>query len=1188
MPAKSSEAKSQQTLSSFFKPATQPPKRPAPEEVLILDSDDDDADVCSTAKTSSRTPAVASKKVKTEHDTRDSQLSPIASTSKLPASTAPSSVASKVNTQSKAPSASAKRIREFAYVEGQQRAPQAVQSDADKARHEAFVKRLSLGPNLLQKRNSYLQKEHHLAATGQGEDAYPVDRRGAEEAALSAVQDDDVEEEDGGDASSPDASSTGKGKGKAKEAAPSRFAKFAARGKAGSTNASGDTVNYTPLEKQVLALRKANPGVLLVIEVGYKFRFFDEDARVASRILNIACFPQQHMLTASIPTHRLDVHVKRLLNAGYKVGIVRQQETAALKKASANRSAPFTRALTALYTSATYVDELDSEPLAVPGSTATLMCVVEEVMGQSADAKVKVGLVSVAPSTGAVVYDEFEDGFMRAELETRLLHLQPSELLIQQDLSSKSSAIIKYLAGHAAAGVPDFETRIEELAKRPSRSQAATIVSNFYATKRGVKASKQVARDQPSEIVLSSSDEDAEEGEGKNSCRCLNGDGTDPLDLHKQVLVALASLIKHLQPFGLDRVFRHRSAFVPFASRAAMTLNGNTVANLELLHNNTDFKENGSLVSILDHCKTAMGKRQLRRWVTKPLLQKELVEARLQAISEVHRNSASLTLSRIRDLLRHLPDLERGLSRIHFGRATPSELYRVLEAFQRVGGVFEDVDSPDEAEDESGPTNGPLRQAAGGSLRSSLLLDVVKKLPKVRPVADSLLAQIDVKRARDNNKEHLQIDISKYPELEAAKEGLSEAQGGMQDELMAARKILRKPALQFTKVALEEYLLEVKISEAKNIVPADWIKINSTKAAYRYRSPALQKRLEILEQWQERVEAAANAAFLSFLQEVSSHYEAFRAAISALATADCVFSLARVALANNWVRPDIADEAGVVDIVDGRHPIIEEISPQPFVPNTVRFGGKHRKQMVLTGLNMGGKSSLSRSVALIALLAQIGSFVPAAECRISLFDSIFTRMGASDDVARGRSTFMVELTETSEILRLATARSLIILDELGRGTSTNDGQAIAAAVLEHLVTKQSTCIFVTHYPALALVAKKYPVSVSVNHMACLETPRDDGHADVTFLYRLADGLASASHGLNVARLAELPDRVIEVARVKGEELRRATEERTRQRQISRLADILRRTARLADSTSGETEPEEKERLLDLCEAALVR
>lgn len=205
---------------------------------------------------------------------------------------------------------------------------------------------------------------------------------------------------------------------------------------------------------------------------------------------------------------------------------------------------------------------------------------------------------------------------------------------------------------------------------------------------------------------------------------------------------------------------------------------------------------------------------------------------------------------------------------------------------------------------------------------------------------------------------------------------------------------------------------------------------------------------------------------------------------------------------------------------------------------------------------------------------------------------------------------MVELTETSEIPRLATPRSLLILDELGRGTSTNDGQAIAAAVLEYIVrSKRSTCIFVTHYPSLALVAQRFPESVSVNHMACIETPREDGHADVTFLYRLADGLASASHGLNVARLADLPQSVLDTAKAKGLELMKETEERTAKRKAGRLAEILWRVAKLAragevmgfdndgpaasqgSATNGTSQGSvgtRKNRLLELCEAALVK
>ncbi|BGP22690.1 DNA mismatch repair protein MSH3 [Rhodotorula toruloides] len=1201
MPPKQGEEDSQQSISSFFSRAAVPQKR---ESVLVLDSSDEDEEVREQAGGGGKA-AQGVKKVKMEHDRHDSQLQPIASTSKI-LTTAISPPRHDPNPPS------SQRLHQFAYSQPHPSTtkPLSRPSLADQARHDAFVKKLSLGPNLLKRRTSYLQKEHYLAA--RGDDA---EDEGSPRGALGSPGE-DFEEEAESNSSPTSAPARGRGKGKARltegDEAPSRFAKFAAKGsKAGEKGSSeGKKVKYTPLEQQVLALRKAHPGVLLVIEVGYKFRFFDEDAQVASRILNIACFPSQHMLTASIPTHRLDVHVKRLLNAGYKVGVVRQQETAALKKASDNRSAPFTRALSGLYTSATYVDELGVDPLATTGSTATIMCVVEDKLGKAPDAQVRIGMVAVVPSTGQVVYDEFEDSLMRSELETRMLHLQPSELLLPKELSSKTESMVQHLVGQHDAGTIDFRSRIDRIAKGPSASQATSQISDYFASvKKQEKGSNgRAVRKEPSEIVLSSDGED-EASDEADSRAALNGSAAI-LDLPKLVLIALASLIAHLKPFNLESVFSHTSSFTPFGSRASMNLNGNTVANLELLRNNTDFKEHGSLIACVDKCKTAMGKRLLRKWLTKPLLSKELVEERLDAISNIHRLSASLTLSKLRDLLKHLPDLERGLSRIHFGRATPNELLRVLEAFRRIGDVFVEVDSPDEAGAEDGD-DGPIRTGVGGTLRSTLLKSIVKELPKVKHTADELLAEIDAKRARDNDKEELFADEDKYPDLKNCKAGLARTTDDMQDELKSARKLLGKPALPFTKVAQEEYLFEVKIAEAKTIVPADWIRINSTKQVYRYRSPKLHKMVtETLEQWKEKVAAAAKVAFHAFLQGVSSHYELFRKVIASVATADCLFGLALVALSNNWVRPIIVDEPGYIDFVDGRHPVIEDVSPEPFVPNSIKFGGGERRQMVLTGLNMGGKSSLSRMIALIALLAQMGSFVPAESCTTSLFDGIYTRMGANDDVARGRSTFMVELTETSEILRLATPRSLLILDELGRGTSTNDGQAIAAAVLEYIVrSKRSTCVFVTHYPSLALVAQRFPESVSANHMACIETPREDGHADVTFLYRLADGLASASHGLNVARLADLPQSVLDTAKARGLELMKATEERTAKRKAGRLAEILGRVAKLAkpgegmaiddggmgvmqgsatDGTSQDSVGTRRNRLLELCEAALVK
>ncbi|GAA6006379.1 mismatch repair protein MSH3 [Rhodotorula paludigena] len=1176
----------QQTLSSFFRPAPAPKKRTQDDNGVLVLSDSDDDDEAAKSVGRDGTAAGGFKRLKTEHDSLDSQLQPIASTSKLPASTA---TLPRTSTGSAPTAVASARLCAFTFTQPDHVSQHGARelTAADQARRDAFVKRLSLGPNLLKKRgrSSYLQKDHYLAARDEDDD------EGS--SALGACAD-DLDEEASSEGSSTPAPSKGKGKAHDDSGSESPFARFAAKGSAvGNRNgkdASGK-VKYTPLEQQVLALRKANPGVLLVIEVGYKFRFFQEDAEAASKVLNIACFPSQHMLTASIPTHRLDIHVRRLLNAGYKVGVVRQQETAALKKASDNRSAPFTRALSALYTSATYVDEIGVDPLTTSGATATLMAIVEDKPSKFADAKVKIGLVAVVPSTGQVVYDEFEDGLMRAELETRMLHLQPSELLLQTDLSGKTEAMVKLLASQHNAGADDFSSRIDRIGKRPSVSQATSTITEFYAATSQKKQGKGKARETDedlSDIVLSSDDED-------EAGLTAGVHPSGALDLPKLVLVALASLITHLEPFGLSSVFSHISSFAPFASRAAMTLNGNTVTNLELLRNNTDFKEAGSLIACIDKCRTAMGKRRLRSWITKPLLSKDLVTERLDAISAIHSSSASLTLSKLRDLLRTLPDLERGLSRIHFGRASPHELLRVLEAFGRIGKVFVEVDSPDEDGEEGEDGGGPVRSAAGGRLKSTLLRSIVRDLPRVRETAEKLLGDIVVKRARDNDKEELFADEDKYPELKACKEGLAKTANELQDELKAARKLLRKPALQFTKVAQEEYLFEVKIAEAKTIVPADWVRINATKQVHRYRSPSLQKKLDRLEQWREKVAAAANAAFHAFLQEVASHYELFRQTIVAIATADCLFSLALVALSNNWTRPTIVDEPGRIDIAGGRHPIIETVSPNPFVPNDLSFGGGQRKQMILTGLNMGGKSSLSRSVALIALLAQMGSFVPADSCTTSLFDGIYTRMGAADDVARGRSTFMVELSEASEILRLATARSLIILDELGRGTSTHDGQAIASAVLEHLIcTTRATTLFVTHYPALALLARRYPESVSVNHMACLESqPKEGELPDVTFLYKLADGLASASHGLNVARLAELPQEVVDVARRKGDELRRETEGRLAKRKEARLAEVLRRVDALPKArsrTEGEDasmNDEDGRETLDMCGTALL-
>lgn len=339
-----------------------------------------------------------------------------------------------------------------------------------------------LGRNLLtEQRTSYLQPEHYLAANG--EEVIETPRVADEGGGSDDLDEDDQpdsndDDDDDGPSTSNSAKSNGKFKGKVADSdspAPgsSRLAQFALKPAAKPLKplaVSATGAKYTPLEQQVLALQAKHPGVLLMFEVGYKFKFFGDDAKFASRVLGIACFKSKSMVTASVPTHRLTIHTKRLLNAGAKVGVVRQVETAALKKIGANKSAPFTRELTHLYTNATYVDELSVDPLEHGGVTATLLCVVEEVSGHGkaklkakeegevqvgeggqgagVSGKVQVGLVAVMPSTGEVIYDSFEDSYTRAELETRLLHLQPSELLLQHGMTRQTESMLSYVVDH--------------------------------------------------------------------------------------------------------------------------------------------------------------------------------------------------------------------------------------------------------------------------------------------------------------------------------------------------------------------------------------------------------------------------------------------------------------------------------------------------------------------------------------------------------------------------------------------------------------------------------------------------------------------------------------------------------------------------------------------------------------------
>lgn len=868
---------------------------------------------------------------------------------------------------------------------------------------------------------------------------------------------------------------------------------------------------YTPLELQVKQLKEENPGTLLLFEVGYKYRFFGEDARAASKALGIACWLDRNFLTGSIPVHRKLVHTKKLLSLGHRVGVVGQTETAALKKVGDNKSGPFARQVTELYTAATFVDEMEDIDAISGGSLgAALLSLSEQLMGgMGADERVKFGLISVSPTTGEVIYDEFTDTAMRPELETRLAHIRPFELLLPGSKLSKHSE--RMLAHYATKG----SVRIERVDDELDYTAAFEFLRKFY--------------EDDEEIVAASS-----------STFKKHQPFADIIGFPKGIVIALAHAVRHLLSYGLSGAFKRTSFFANFLTRSHMLLNANTLENLEIFQNQTDETQKGSLIWILDRTLTRFGSRQLRSWVSRPLVNERILQERFDAVDEILQ-SPSADIIKLRTLLKGLPDLAKGLCRIQYGKSNPKEVATVLTALSRIANTFE-----------------PRAKPSDAGFKSELLNDIVFTMPHIREAVKGFLEDMDLKKAREGEITELWASPEKYPEVEDIRFSIHSVDINMNDHLKEVRKVLRRPGLNWASVSGVDFLIEVPNAD-KAKVPANWNRVQGTKKVTRFHTPEARKAISEREQYKETLVAVATKAFQKFQAEISSHYNVLRDVVNKLGIADALISLALVATRPGYVRPQII-AGSQLNIVQGRHPMVEDISSSPFVPNNIRLGGDGQRAIVITGPNMGGKSSLVKMTALLVIMAQIGCYVPAESAEVSIHDAVLTRMGASDEIMRGKSTFMVELSETAEIVRSATEKSLVILDELGRGTATYDGVAIASSVLEHAVL-QMKCktLFTTHYPQIGVeLSQQFPALVANAHMAYMEEELIDGRHEIHFLYKLKQGVAVKSFGVECGRLAGLPEVVLSLAAQKSKEHEEAEHS-------NRLARILKELARSVKS-----------------------
>jgi len=528
-----------------------------------------------------------------------------------------------------------------------------------------------------------------------------------------------------------------------------------------------------------------------------------------------------------------------------------------------------------------------------------------------------------------------------------------------------------------------------------------------------------------------------------------------------------------------------------------MMLDAATRRNLELTETIRGRTVRGSLLGVLDRTTTAMGGRTLRRWVSQPLLDKKRLERRLDAVQALYDDAT--TRAHAVEHLREVSDLERLANRIATGHAGPRELVSLQTTLERVPDLL------------------ALLEGRAGLER------VVETLDPLEPVVALVAAAIaDDPPATLNTSGVIRRGFS--PELDEVIEASQHARDWIANLEPVERE---RTGIKNLKVGYNKvfgYYLEVTKANAER-VPEDYIRKQTLVNAERYITPELKDYEVLILNAEEEISALESRLFKEVCGEIAAHHEGLLTTARALAWLDVFASLAEVAAREGFVRPALTDE-DVLDIRQGRHPVVERLlTEHRFVPNDTQFSETERIH-VITGPNMSGKSTVLRQVALIALLAQIGSFVPAEAATIGLVDRIFTRIGAQDEIHAGQSTFMVEMLEAANILHHATRRSLVILDEIGRGTSTYDGLAIARAVVEYLHNHprlSPKTLFATHYHELTEMANILPGVANYNVSVA-----EQGES-IVFLYQVAPGGADRSYGIHVARLAGMPPSVVERA-----------------------------------------------------------
>ncbi|KAH9623043.1 hypothetical protein KSS87_003545 [Heliosperma pusillum] len=895
-------------------------------------------------------------------------------------------------------------------------------------------------------------------------------------------------------------------------------------------------------QRQWWEFKSKHMDKVMFFKMGKFYELFEMDAHFGVKELDLQ-YMKGEQPHCGFPEKNFSVNVEKLARKGYRVLVVEQTETPdqleIRNKKEGSKDKVVKREVCAIVSKGTLTEGELSKNV-----DASYIISVAEKGPVSTDNKQELvyGVCVVDVATSRVIVGQMKDDVECSALCCLLSELRPVEIIKPANMLSLETerALTRYTKNPLINElVPGLEFWGADKTVCELKSFYSCISSPSISSDKTPKAAPNFGMDDDScelpdvikELLTA----------GDDASLALSAFGGSLYYLRQafldQTLLRYAKF-ERLPCFGFRDVLK----------KPYMVLEAAAMENLELFENSRNGDSAGTLFSQLNHCATAFGRRLLKTWLARPLYHVQSIKERQDAVDGLRGNNLYLTLE-FRDKLSKLPDMEKLLSRLFSSsEANGRNANKII--------LYEDAAKRQLQEFISALRGCEIMTLACSSLGSILdftdsellhcLLVPGKELPDVSSTLQQFREAFDWVEANSSGRiiPHEGVDA----EYDTASKMIEEIESNLEKHIIEQRKVIGDKSIKYVVVGKDRYLLEMSESLSRS-VPRDYELRSSKKGFSRYWSPYIKKMVGELAQAEAVKESHLKGILQDLIDRFCEHHTMWRRLVAVVAELDALVSLV---IASDYFegpkcRPSVSDASNSNDVPrliakSLGHPLLksDSLSRGTFVPNDINIGGPdHATFILLTGPNMGGKSTLIRQICLAVILAQVGADVPAEHFKLSLVDRIFVRMGAKDQIMAGRSTFLTELSETASMLTSATHDSLVALDELGRGTSTSDGQAIAESVLEHFVREvQCRGLFSTHYHRLAINYKRDP-KVSLCHMACQVGQGNGGLEEVTFLYRMTLGACPKSYGVNVARIAGIPDCVLRKAAAKSREFEMA-------------------------------------------------